>query len=451
MSSMKILAGFAAALLAAVTIWAPRCSAQSAGLTTIYEFPGTSGSQPLAGLTLGDSSTLTLYGTTNLGGTSDMGTVFSLQPSGTAGNWTEQVIESPTSTFDPYPHNGLVMAGGILYGVGSGGTAGVVFRLTPPASPGGPWTPGVLYSFQGGSDGATPVGNLVVVGNTIYGVTSQGGLSCGNGGTCGTVYELTPAPAGSAPGTPWIETVLYRFTGGMDGGDPQAGLVMSPDGTLYGTTSALNSGPASNGTVFQLAPPVGPGGDWTETVLYTFTGKNGDGAYPAGPLSLGTSGSLTGVTSEGGGQNRYCNGGTGCGTVFQLMPPAQAGGVWQEAILHAFQGLPADGAMPNGALVVTEGAIYGSATAGANTACYAGLRQPNGCGAVFQLTAPAVGNGPWTETLLYRFQASSDGARPYGGLVMGPNGALYGTTSQNGKQEHGQGACCGTVFAINWK
>jgi len=67
---------------------------------------------------------------------------------------------------------------------------------------------------------------------------------------------------------------------------------------------------------------------------------------------------------------------------------------------------------------------------------------------VFQLAPPASPGGTWTETLLDRFTATSDGARPYGGVVMGSNGVIFGTTSQNGQQSNGSGACCGTVFAI---
>src|SRR5690349_18259597 len=103
------------------------------------------------------------------------------------------------------------------------------------------WTParaagaseGVLYSFQGGSDGAFPRGPLVSdpQGN-LYGVTDTGGsTNCTEG--CGTVFELSPP---SHAGGPWTETVLYRFLGGTDGAAPQAGLIRDSAGNLYGTT-----------------------------------------------------------------------------------------------------------------------------------------------------------------------------------------------------------------------
>jgi len=106
---------------------------------------------------------------------------------------------------------------------------------------------------------------------------------------------MPPAP-GSTPGTPWTETVLYSFTGGKDGGDPAAGLVMGKNGALYGTTGYLNFGPALYGTVFGLAPPASPNGAWTETVLHTFSDMGGDGIYPTASLVVGKNGAIYGTT-----------------------------------------------------------------------------------------------------------------------------------------------------------
>ncbi len=97
----------------------------------------------------------------------------------------------------------------------------------------------MLYTFQGGNDGANPQGPLVSGGNgMLYGTTQQGGTGCCfTDGGCGTVFSLAPP---TAPGGSWTETVLYRFTGGGDGSLPESGVLLGKDGALYGT--AANGG-----------------------------------------------------------------------------------------------------------------------------------------------------------------------------------------------------------------
>ena len=75
----------------------------------------------------------------------------------------------------------------------------------------------VLYSFQGGDDGAFPQGSLIDVDGTLYGTTGAGGAN-----NAGTVFSITPGGA---------ESVLYSFKGGDDGAFPQAGLI-EVDGAL---------------------------------------------------------------------------------------------------------------------------------------------------------------------------------------------------------------------------
>ena len=140
------------------------------------------------------------------------------------------------------------------------------------------WKESVLYSFQGGTDGATPVGGVVFdqQGN-LYGATQNGGsASCRSIEQCGTVYQLAP-PA--KQGDPWTETVLYVFKGNAsdDGASPYGGLVIDSAGNLYGTTGYGGTGDCvllgsklGCGTVFQLSPPKQKGDAWTETVLYCF-------------------------------------------------------------------------------------------------------------------------------------------------------------------------------------
>jgi len=70
-----------------------------------------------------------------------------------------------------------------------------------------------------------------------------------------------------------------------------------------------------------------------------------------------------------------------------------------------------------------------------------------GCGTVFKLTPN--GKGKWIETVLYRFQGTTDGALPYGGLAIDQDGSLYGTTNFGGDLTCNGGTSCGTVFKID--
>jgi uncharacterized repeat protein (TIGR03803 family) len=346
----------------------PKSNGKPWGYRILHAFIRTpnDGCKPVAGLVAGPGHEL--YGTTEDGGISNGGTVFVLTPPAPGSdNWTESIIYSFTAA---QPVGALVRnQNGVLYGTTStGGTGGngSVFELAPPAQGQTIWTETTLYSFQGGADGDGPTAGVVedatgaLYGTTYYG---GGGTLCRSGQGCGTVFELAPPAAGQ---TAWTETVLYAFTGGADGGNPWAGLLRDKNGVLYGTTVA---GGDSNGdgTVFELSPPVAGQSAWTESVLHTFQGHEGDGAYPYG------------------------------GLIFDA-----------------------------------RGAVYGTAEAG-GTGC---------CGEVFKLTPPAAGQTDWTETALYNFPGGSDGAYPYGSLVRDTAKNLFGTTSGGGASGYG------TVFEI---
>src|SRR5580698_1744009 len=234
----------------------------------------------------------------------------------------------------------------------------------------------VLYSFQGNTDGAQPVGSVVfdVAGN-LYGTTTEGGApSCHSIAQCGTVYQLSP-PA--VEGQPWTETVLYVFKGNAqeDGASPAGGLVIDKNGNLYGTTAYGGTGNCvllgqldGCGTVFELSPPAQPGGSWTETVLYSFPDAE-HGYLPRGDLVFDTVGNLYGATEFGGGSGSgaTCDAFYAyCGAIFELSPPQQPGGAWTEQVLHGFAGAEAydtsdDGSNPTGGLVLDEaGNLYGT-------------------------------------------------------------------------------------------
>jgi hypothetical protein len=278
-----------------------------------------------------------LYGTTNVGGTSNNGTVFSLTPPASAGGaWTETVLHS----FDGSPNDGadaqagvVIGDNGVLYGTTTGGGifacpfggCGTVFALRPPPSPGGSWTETELHAFRY-TDGGTPVGGVVIGSGMLYGTTSIGG-----GFANGTAFSLTP-PA--TPGDSWTETTLHNFgSTSADGTEPRAGVVIGSGGVLYGTT--FTGGLLAAGTVFSLTPPASSGGSWTETVLCNFGGSDHAALNPASALVIGSGGALDGTTQDGGSTSSSC-GFMGCGTIFVLTPPGSAGGAWTESILHYF-------------------------------------------------------------------------------------------------------------------
>ena len=185
---------------------------------------------------------------------------------------------------------------------------------------------------------------------------------------CGTVFQLTPP---NKPGGSWSKTILHGFPcTTTDGRAPNYDIALGDKGTLYGTT---DSGGTSNyGTLFQLTPPAGGSGAWTETVLHNFTGGN-DGGYPLGGVTIAGSGTVYGTASYSGVANDS-------GTAFQLTQ--SGGGAWTYTVLHTFAG-GKDAATPATTLTIdTSGNLYGTSDNGGSAACYLG------CGTVFKLTPP---------------------------------------------------------------
>ncbi|MGA2591008.1 MAG: choice-of-anchor tandem repeat GloVer-containing protein [Bryobacteraceae bacterium] len=238
-------------------------------------------------------------------------------------------------------------------------------------------------------------------------------------------------------GGKWTETVLYNFTGqngdGANSWSP-AIPVAAPNGAIYGTTTG--GGAYGGGTVFELQPPAsGSGGTWTETVIYSFP----DAGYGnSSNVIMGPNGILYGYTS---GAGAY-----GQGMVFALVPPAQgSAGAWTERELYSFTG-GMDGAGPAGLVAGPGGVLYGVVEGGGNF----------GEGAAFQLNpvngAPA--GAPWTETVLYSFMGGEAGANPFGPPVIGSEGTLYGATVNSVFQltppSSGGGSWTGTMIYSFW-
>src|SRR5215475_13414509 len=149
-------------------------------------------------------------------------------------------------------------------------------------------------------------------------------------------------------------------------------------------------------------------------VVYRFQGGN-DGAIPDSNLVPDGAGGFYGLTRTGG--SGFC-GGFGCGTFFHLSPASVPGQSWTETVLYSFQGMP-DVSQPSSGLIADKsGNFYGVSPVGGAT----------NWGTVFELSPPAQSGDPWTETVLYSFTDGLDGGYPEGGLALGNNGSLYGTT-----------------------
>ncbi len=257
----------------------------------------------------------------------------------------------------------------------------------------------VIHYFTAGPDGAYPSGVLTIDrGGHIFGNAGSGGI-----GNNGTVFEL------AEHGSSWTFTPIYQFRSGNDGSSPTPGVVIGPDGALYGTTF-FGGGSNSGGTAYVLRPPAGicrsTSCFWSETIIHSF-GAGEDGANPGyGPLLFDQAGNIYGTT-QGGGSG-------GAGTVYEM---TKSGSSWTENILYSFLGLSTnDGFQPDGAVIFdTAGNLYGTTVSGGT----------NGGGIAFELTPS---NGSWGESVLYNFSNNDIGSYPDTSLVVDQSGNLYGMT-----------------------
>ncbi len=349
------------------------------------------------------------------------------------------------------PLGRLRFIGGSLYGSGAGEylmhVDGEIFKLTEQ---GNSWKEKTLHVFDN-NDGNSPFGTVVQDKNgALYGTTSGGDKY--NGGNVFTLYKK---------GGKWVERTIWAFGGvSGDGMQPECDLVVDKSGNPYGTTFA--GGTYNVGTVFELSKVNGV---WTEAVLYSFPGSNGDGWFPYAGLLMAGPETFYGTTWFGG------NAG-GDGAVFRLL---KSGGVWKEKVIYSFSG--GDGNGPLGTLIRDkDGALYGTTEWGgapdtgvalmltpsggkwtetvlhvfdwqkeAGFSPIAGLHwgpsgslygtTARGAGTVFELTQSA---GVWTETILHQFGGNGDGGAPQGGIILDKTGALYGTTFGGGNYNYGE-------------
>ena len=387
----------------------PASQSPHRGYKQIYAFRGGFlGSVPFGGVTVVNGR---IFGTTIFGGFASAcppgcGTVF-------AGTKPIYSFKGPSRKDGEKPNGDLLLVGNTLYGttMGGGNDSGV-------CSDDG-YTNGcgtvfaidfkgrerVVYRFNGGSDGADPKSGLIAIDGTLYGTTYAGGINCQYSSSpsgCGVVFSIDSSGK---------ESVLHRFAGPPDAANPNAAL-LAVGGTLYGTSEFGGKCQFSNGcgTVFKINVSGG------ESVVYSFKGKK-DGSHPKSPLSYANA-SLYGITIEGG-CTSACYSGAGGGTLFSMSLDGN------EKIIHRFAG-NGDGSFPSGRLVFQGGELYGTTFSG-------GTHEE---GTIFSASSAGI-------KILHSFGGSPDGSIPWGLTPRGSQGQLYGTTQAGGTSGYG-GA--GTIF-----
>ena len=231
------------------------------------------------------------------------------------------------------------------------------------------------------------------------------------------------------------ESILHAFFGptASDGLQPNF-LVQASDGNFYGTTlsggaNTCLGGFVGCGSIFEITP------DGVERVLYSFGASASDGWGPNGLVSA-SDGNLYGTTASGG---VY-----GAGTMFRLTPEGT------ETVLYSFGASIADGATPQGQLILaSDGNFYGTTASGGSNYCPQIPGNSNNCGTVFKITPAGI------ETILHSFGGSAaDGVEPNGSVIQASDGNFYGTTSGGGANTClgagpvGDTHNCGTVFKI---
>ncbi|HTZ71392.1 MAG TPA: choice-of-anchor tandem repeat GloVer-containing protein [Acetobacteraceae bacterium] len=355
------------------------------------------------------------------------------------------------------PAAGLTSAFGAL--IGTTELPAIAFQATPPAGLSKSWSVQKLATLN--TYTATPL--TPVAHGTVFGTEPN------------DVFMLTAGENGVK------KTIAYTFTGGADGTNPSDGLTIGPDGALYG---AATGGAYNAGVLYRLAPTIE--GGFQQSVIYTFTGGT-DGSNPDGSLAFDSEGRLVG--SAAGGGNLRCDGYyySGCGVLFRL-EPGRAGEPWRFKVLHRFAG-SWDGARPGDIAIDAEDNIFGATESGgasfggtvyealasrrganihysvralwnftfgddgytpatklaidASGALY-GTSQGGkfGAGTAFIVVPPYTPGGSWTFSVLHSFNGTDEGVDPAGGLLLDKAGRLYGTTLYGGAHNGG------TIFRL---
>jgi uncharacterized repeat protein (TIGR03803 family) len=403
---MSVLSShFLSRVVGVLTVTVVTASMASSQVTeqVIFNFKNGSGVSPSSPLTVDSAGRL--YGVTLDGGPlgafcqRGCGVAFALAPKA-GGGWEYRRLHAFKAANDgEFPGGKLAVdTAGNVYGVTDWDELGngAVYQLSP--SPDGDWTETIVHEFSV-NDGLLGSGLIVDSSGNLFGSELNGGTSL-----LGAVYELTPNADGS-----WSYSVIHSFGPAPDGHGSMGELVLDGAGNLYGTTQI--GGTLDNGTVFELSP--NGSGDWTEKILYNFTGGT-DESRPNGPVLLDARGNIYGTTG---------NGDSGPGTVFELLK--NSNGTFTEKTLHTFANDGIDGTLPASGLTFDRsGNLYGTTQSGGS----------NHQGTVFKMTRLAA--GIWTESVVYNFENSFGNSNFPSGLIF-RNGTFYGTTQFGGAYNDG--------------
>lgn len=344
------------------------------------------------------AATNELFGTTRLGGSLAAGSVYRVRFDGPG----LATVSSLATTSGPVDVVASLLAStnGTLLGVsrfGGSATNGTIFSLDQSGS-----NLAVIYSPTDSTTGQEFRGGLIQASDgLLYGTSVSGGTSGG-----GTVFRMNADGSGF--------TVLKSFVlrGGVAGENPMEPLLEASDGNLYGTTYA--GGTTNRGVLFTM-----PKDGSSYTVLKNFGIQATDGESPMSPLLEASDGMLYGSAYGGGPTNN-------AGTIFRIN---KDGTSFQ--VIKSFAATDQDGRHPCGALAeAADGSLYGTTERGG----------ANDQGAIFRVNKDGSG---------YAVLASLGGVLgvyPRGGLTLGPDGALYGTTDQGGDMGFGTLFRFGTSF-----
>jgi hypothetical protein len=310
---------------------------------------------------------------------------------------------------------------------------GTLFQMNPPAVAGGAWTETILYDFP--ADVGFPAGlvrdkdGLLGVAGAVYGITTAG---------ADEIFQLTPTVAGGAwsysvihsghdfnltlspqgalfftenyqlaqltqSGGVWTFTPVYTFSENETPG----GLAVDAAGNVYG---AVYSGGSGYGEVVKLVPPSQPGGNWTETVIHTFSGTDGTNPWY---LIVDGHGNLYGTTRYGGG---HANG----GVTFRLAP--NSSGTYNYRSLYRFTGSSTTPSSPT-SLAFFHDELYG-------------FTEQSGYsfGSIYKLS---ISGGVVTETTLVNFGAATGNSNPAGKPLFASDGSIFGVTESGGPDDGG--------------
>jgi len=355
-------------------------STATASFTTLYEFTAgyNDAGLPYGGLTLDGS---TFYGMSYFGGSNYNGVIFKTNIDGSGFTNIHRFVGGNDDGQRPY--GDLTLSGNTLYGMtfnGGDDGVGVIFKVD---TDGGNYTN--LHDFAGGADdGANPYGSLILDGSTLYGMAWYGGDS-----DYGVIFKIETNGSNF--------TIMHEFAGGTDdGANPRSSLVLDGN-TLYGMTD----GGGSNyyGTIFKINTDGS-----NHTIMYSFEGGTADGRHPRGSLTLNGN-SLAGMTLQGGTVNY--------GIIFKIDTDGS-----DYEVLHQFLGGNFDGANPHGSLILNGNTFAGMT--------YYGGVASGGC--IFEMTT----DGNYYTNLHSFYGNGGDGYRPEYGSLVKLDGYYYGMTASGG-------------------